>query len=193
METLLKLLTLLTAPLWIILALVIVLIAIFIALISIPLALIFASFVIILVLPLSLFLSVKYKNYECSKSKEVIKISESKSEVILKDKCYKVEVLENVEVEKLYVDVGEVVVFGKVRDLKLGVGKVKNNNYIDNLDLALKFQYGKKRKKAKGCKIYRIKLYDTLEAELKSIREEAKIKEEMHRNWDNPEYWKKSI
>ena len=90
METLLKLLTLLRAPLWIILALVIVLIAIFIAL------------------------------------------------VILKDKCYKVEVLENVEIEKLYVDVGEVVVFGKVRDLKLGVGKVKNNNYLEKLKMKKK-------------------------------------------------------
>ena len=46
-------------------------------------------------------------------------------------------------------------------------------------------------KREKKPKIYRIKLYDTLEEELKSIREEAKIKEEMHRNWDNPEYWKK--
>ena len=46
-------------------------------------------------------------------------------------------------------------------------------------------------KKEKKPKIYRIKLYDTLEEELKSIREEAKIREEMHRNWDNPEYWKK--
>ncbi len=46
-------------------------------------------------------------------------------------------------------------------------------------------------KREKKPKIYRIKLYDTLEAELKSIREEAKIKEEMHRNWDNPDYWKK--
>jgi len=46
-------------------------------------------------------------------------------------------------------------------------------------------------KREKKPKIYRIKLYDTLEEELKSIREEAKIKEEMHRNWDNSEYWKK--
>jgi hypothetical protein len=46
-------------------------------------------------------------------------------------------------------------------------------------------------KREKKPKIYRIKLYDTLEEELKAIREEAKIKEEMHRNWDNPEYWKK--
>jgi len=46
-------------------------------------------------------------------------------------------------------------------------------------------------KREKKPKIYRIKLYDTLEEELKSIREEAKIKEEMHRNWDNPDYWKK--
>jgi hypothetical protein len=53
---------------------------------------------------------------------------------------------------------------------------------------ALKFQYGKKRKKPR---IYRIKLYDTLEAELKSIREEAKIREERYRNRNNPEYWKK--
>ena len=46
-------------------------------------------------------------------------------------------------------------------------------------------------RKEKKPKVYRIKLYDTLEEELKAIREEAKIKEEMHRNWDNPEYWKK--
>ena len=46
-------------------------------------------------------------------------------------------------------------------------------------------------KREKKPKIYRIKLYYTLEEELKAIREEAKIKEEMHRNWDNPEYWKK--
>jgi hypothetical protein len=46
-------------------------------------------------------------------------------------------------------------------------------------------------KREKKPKIYRIKLYDTLEEELKSIREEAKTKEEIHRNWDNPEYWKK--
>jgi signal recognition particle subunit SEC65 len=46
-------------------------------------------------------------------------------------------------------------------------------------------------KREKKPKVYRIKLYDTLEEELKAIREEAKIKEEMHRNWDNPEYWKK--
>jgi len=47
-------------------------------------------------------------------------------------------------------------------------------------------------KREKKPKVVRFHLYgNDLEAELKSIREEAKIKEEMHRNWDNPEYWKK--
>jgi predicted Ser/Thr protein kinase len=46
-------------------------------------------------------------------------------------------------------------------------------------------------KREKKPKIYRIKLYDTLEEELKAIREEAKIKEERYRNRNNPEYWKK--
>jgi hypothetical protein len=47
-------------------------------------------------------------------------------------------------------------------------------------------------KREKNPKVVKFHLYgNDLEAELKSIREEAKIKEEMHRNWDNPEYWKK--
>jgi hypothetical protein len=47
-------------------------------------------------------------------------------------------------------------------------------------------------KREKKPKVVRFHLYgNDLEAELKSIREEAKIKEEIHRNWDNPEYWKK--
>jgi signal recognition particle subunit SEC65 len=47
-------------------------------------------------------------------------------------------------------------------------------------------------KREKKPKVVKFHLYgNDLEAELKSIREEAKIKEEMHRNWDNPEYWKK--
>ena len=46
-------------------------------------------------------------------------------------------------------------------------------------------------KREKKPKVVRLHLYNNdLEAELKSIREEAKIKEEMHRNWDNPDYWK---
>ena len=47
-------------------------------------------------------------------------------------------------------------------------------------------------KREKKPKVVKFHLYgNDLEAELKSIREEAKIKEEMHRNWDNPDYWKK--
>ena len=47
-------------------------------------------------------------------------------------------------------------------------------------------------KREKKPKVVRLHLYNNdLEAELKSIREEAKTKEEIHRNWDNPEYWKK--
>ena len=47
-------------------------------------------------------------------------------------------------------------------------------------------------RKEKKLKVVRLHLYNNdLEAELKSIREEAKIKEEIHRNWDNPDYWKK--
>jgi hypothetical protein len=46
-------------------------------------------------------------------------------------------------------------------------------------------------KREKKPKVVRLHLYNNdLEAELKSIREEAKTKEEIHRNWDNPEYWK---
>jgi hypothetical protein len=47
-------------------------------------------------------------------------------------------------------------------------------------------------KREKKPKVVKFHLYgNDLEAELRCIREEAKIKEEMHRNWDNPEYWKK--
>jgi len=47
-------------------------------------------------------------------------------------------------------------------------------------------------KREKKPKVVKFHLYgNDLEAELKSIREEAKTKEEIHRNWDNPEYWKK--
>ena len=46
-------------------------------------------------------------------------------------------------------------------------------------------------RKEKKLKVVRLHLYNNdLEAELKS-REGAKIKEEIHRNWDNPDYWKK--
>jgi hypothetical protein len=46
-------------------------------------------------------------------------------------------------------------------------------------------------KREKKPKVVKFHLYgNDLEAELRCIREETKIKEEMHRNWDNPEYWK---
>ena len=47
-------------------------------------------------------------------------------------------------------------------------------------------------KREKKAKVVKLHLYgNDLEVELRCIREEAKIKEEMHRNWDNPDYWKK--
>ena len=44
-------------------------------------------------------------------------------------------------------------------------------------------------KREKKPKVVRLHLYNNdLEAELKSIREEAKTKEEIHRNWDIGNY-----
>jgi predicted Ser/Thr protein kinase len=47
-------------------------------------------------------------------------------------------------------------------------------------------------KREKKPKVVKFHLYgNDLEAELKSIREEARIREERYRNRNNPEYWKK--
>jgi ABC-type bacteriocin/lantibiotic exporter with double-glycine peptidase domain len=116
MKTFLKFLVILTSPIWLLFALllvpIIVLFSVLLAIISLPFALIFAIVVLLIGIPTSLFLGVKFGRWK--KEKEKVIISESKGEVSLKGKNYEVEILEGVEIGVLSVEVGKILNRGNV-------------------------------------------------------------------------------
>lgn len=93
------------------------------------------SIVLLISLPMSLLLGLKFGRWK--KEKEKVIISESKGEVSLKVKNYEVEILEGVEIGVLSVEVGKILNRGNVSEMKLGVGEVENRGYIEGLDLGV--------------------------------------------------------
>lgn len=90
---------------------------------------------VLISLPMSLFLGVKFGRWK--KEKEKVIISESKGEVSLKGKNYEVEILEGVEIGVLSVEVGKILNRGNVSEMKLGVGEVENYGKIGKVKLGV--------------------------------------------------------